>query len=134
MISSKEREDFWIIVCLYFILMFCIYVLIQIQSQNQNWNNSLDCICHWEIPIYPSCLLLFYSAERTCPECHMIENTMGFRDNSFFATCPVFHHPNLLDSLPWGLQWILHRWGIAVSIYTFPLLYLGMACLPSCGG
>ena len=111
--------------------MFHIFVLTWIQSQNQSWSNSLDSICHSEIPISSTCLLPFYSAERTCPECHMMENTKGFGDNSFFPAGLVSCHSNLLNYLPWGLEWILCRCGNTVPTYTFPLLYFVMACLPS---
>ena len=47
---------------------------------------------------------------------------MGFGDNSFFATGPVFHHSNLPNSLLWGLEWILHRLGNAVPTYILLLL------------
>ena len=36
LISSKEKEDFLIIACLYFISMFHISVPTQIQNRNQN--------------------------------------------------------------------------------------------------
>ena len=41
----------------------------------------------------------------------MMEGTESFGDIGFFPAGLVFCHSSFLNSLPWDLEWILHRWG-----------------------
>ena len=149
-----SRENLCIIMCLHFILRFHIYVLTQILSWTQNWSSNLNYTCHWAVPFSHSIPFLISVVERTCPECYMMENIVGFGiivslqvvlfviwtlyfgigvDLAQMGQCSP--HPHISSALPWrGLFTIAQRMAsILGGIFSSAFLVL-MAVGTSVGG